>query len=145
LQTAPIEVWAIVPTPHFRARRRRPPQTVASSGASPPTPEQQAIARVKERFPHLWELLALGRGKVVAAGAAMMLSALDGHELVFQQQHGHCELFFHHMKDEEEANELLTRMITILSAAGNSVETPRCKVLLTRTSSMVQVSLCSST
>ncbi len=140
LQSAPLDVWAVVPTPHFRARRRRTPQQQRSGELSP---LQQAKLRTRERFPHLQELLSLGHGRVVAAGAAMMLMALDtGHELVFQQQHGHCELFFHHIVSEDEANALLTKMVSILSAAGNSVETPRCKVLLTRTASMVQVSLC---
>lgn len=140
LQSAPIETWAIVPTPHYRARRRRGPgnNVVAS-------PEEQAKARVRERFPHLQELLNIGRRKVVAAGAAMMLMALDGQDLVFQQQHGHCELFFHHVADEDEATALLQQMVALLSTASNSVETPRCKVLLTRTAAMLQVSLCQST
>jgi hypothetical protein len=85
------------------------------------------------------------KGKLVAAGAAIMLMALDGQEILFQQQHGHCELFFHHLESELEASALLARLIALLVAAGNSVETPRCRVLLTRTASMLQVSMCSST
>ncbi len=133
LQAAPVETWAVVPTPHFRARRRRVVDSTFSK-------EQLVKKRLLERFPLLDELLELGRGRMVMAGGAVIMAILEDITFV---GHSHAEFFFHNVGCEEEANELLLRLVRCLLAATTSAgETPRLRAILTRTQTMLQVSLC---
>jgi hypothetical protein len=56
IQSAPVDMWAIVPTPHYRARRRRGQNDNLTT-----SPDEQVKRRLRERFPHLEELLGMAR------------------------------------------------------------------------------------
>ncbi len=133
LQAAPVETWAVVPTPHFRARRRRAADGTLSK-------EQQVRRRLLERFPLLDELLEIGRGRMVVGGPAVALAILEDLSLA---GHCHADFFLHNVERDEEADELLARLVRFLVAASGAAETPRARVVLTRTRGMLQVSLCS--
>ena len=104
LASAPLACWALVPTPHFRARRRR-----VADGRSP---EQRARARLAEQFPCLEAALGAGEGRVVATGAAVALAVLEG-----ELRGSACELALVGVEEEEEAGRVVARVVAAVERA----------------------------
>ena len=126
IRTAPIQVWSIVPSAFFRARRRR------ANTTEPMTPDEHVAFRLYERIPHLARLLDVGRGKLILAGASVARALLDD----ARQTENDFEFFLHHV-DRAEADLILENLVSCLQPDCN---TPRkITMTLTRNASSVQI------
>lgn len=110
LKNVNIDVWGLVPAPHFRGRRRDDyrenlPEDDRAS------PEKVALFRLNSMFPHLQEILDMGQGKLLVSGGSVVRSLME--DLNSRYQETDADLFFYGV-NEREAEELLERIVESL-------------------------------